>query len=160
MKSKKIHIIPFAVISFLLLITDYVVKYFIRTKMQVGDSITVIKGFFRISYVQNKGAVFGILQNNVIVFSVLTVIAIAIIVALFATKKITNNFYAFSLLLILSGAVGNFLDRIFLGYVVDMIDFYGIWPFVFNIADCCVVIGVLIIIFYEILGLFTKKSED
>ena len=135
MKSKKIHIVPFAIISFAPLVVDYIVKYLIRTNMQEGDFIVLIKGFLRISFVKNKGAVFGILQNNVLVFSVLSVIAIAVIVFLFVTKKITNNFYAFALLLILSGAIGNFLDRIFLGYVVDMIDFYGIWPFVFNVAD-------------------------
>ena len=112
--------------------------------------IEVVKGIFAIALVRNKGAAFGILQNQTAVFIAIAVATITIII--FMLRKSTSGaLLKVSLALILGGAIGNLIDRIRFGYVIDFLDF-KIWP-VFNIADSAITIGagllVLCILFFS-----------
>lgn len=140
---------------FIIMLTlDIVTKNLIMQNMTVGQSAVLIPGFLRITYVQNFNAAFGQGVGNPtasrIVFCVVAGIASIVITVMFIWKfKKIKPFIKGCLMLILTGAVGNIIDRLFYGpdyAVVDFIDFYGIWGYVFNIADCGVVIGAIILI--------------
>ncbi len=100
--------------------------------------IEVVKGIFAIALVRNKGAAFGILQNQIAFFISIAVVTITIIIFMLR-KNASGALLKVSLALILGGAIGNLIDRIRFGYVIDFLDF-KIWP-VFNIADSAITIG-------------------
>lgn len=125
-------------------------------------------GFVHISYVLNEGAAFGMgtgnpVTNRVIYLIIASVISAGIIAYLIIKRKTTNLFVRASLIMVITGALGNVVDRVFYGplqgesglftgRVVDWIDFYWIWDYVFNIADCCIVIAAIMLIIYAIVG--------
>nr|MBU1328381.1 signal peptidase II [Candidatus Omnitrophota bacterium] len=134
---------------FLLLLIDQVSKAAISSKLYVGQSIPIIKDILHITFVKNTGAAFGIFKNSTYFFIVVSVIAVimigAILVKAIRKGSFLDNFLCnFSLVLIISGALGNLIDRVNLRYVIDFIDF-RIWP-VFNIADSSITIGTALFI--------------
>ena len=130
----------------LILVTfDYIIKTKIKTIMQLGDSIDVIKNFFSITYVQNTGAAFGMFKNQKILFLIVGLVAILIL--LYSFSKTDNKIVKISISMVISGAIGNIIDRLLYGFVVDMFDFHAIWSYVFNFADVCVVLGVALLSF-------------
>ncbi|WP_300355986.1 signal peptidase II [Fusobacterium sp.] len=141
----------------LLIFIDQIVKFLVDRHMIFGDTIPVIGDFFHITYVQNRGIAFGIFQGKVDIISIATVIAIILIIVYFLKNvKKFNFFERTAYLFIISGAVGNMIDRLLRGYVVDMIDFRGIWSFVFNIADVYINLGVILLL----LDLLVKRRKD
>ncbi|WP_027128250.1 signal peptidase II [Fusobacterium perfoetens] len=140
-----------------LVFLDQLTKIQIENNFFIGDSLAIIQDFFHITYVQNRGIAFGIFQGKINLISVFTVIAIIGIIYYFIkTFKKSSFLEKLAYMLIISGAVGNMIDRIFRGYVVDMIDFRGIWSFVFNMADVYINIGVAVIL----LDMFIKAKKD
>ena len=130
----------------LILVTfDSIIKTKIKTIMQLGDSIDVIKNFFSITYVQNTGAAFGMFKNQKILFLIVGIVAILIL--LYSFSKTDNKIVKISISMVISGAIGNIIDRLLYGFVVDMFDFHAIWSYVFNFADVCVVLGVALLSF-------------
>lgn len=126
-----------------------------------GSSIKILGDFLRFSYVENRGAAFGILQNKQWFFIIMTVIMMIVLFYMFFYYKNITKLTKLSFVLIASGAIGNLIDRIKLGYVVDFIDvrFGKIYDFpVFNIADSCVVVGTIILIFLILFNKF-ERSE-
>lgn len=141
--------IPFLI----LLISDQVVKFFIRNILTEGQSIPIIENIFHITYVENPGAAFGILANHRILFLILTAIITGIMIYLYFNLRNKKSPTAISLGIVVSGAIGNFIDRFFYGTVTDFLDF-RIWP-VFNIADICICVGLALICYFVII-----KGED
>ncbi|MDD5791167.1 MAG: signal peptidase II [Erysipelotrichaceae bacterium] len=127
---------------------DQLSKYYIVANIPLNSAIDIIPGFFKVTYVQNFGAGFSILQNQNTLFLIITPIAIIFLCyLLFKTKK--GDLLTISgLLLMIAGALGNFIDRIFTVYVVDFLDFviFGYDFPVFNIADSFLTIGVFLFI--------------
>lgn len=127
---------------------DQLSKYYIVANIPLNSAIDIIPGFFKVTYVQNFGAGFSILQNQNTLFLIITPIAIiSLCYLLFKTKK--GDLLTISgLLLMIAGALGNFIDRIFTVYVVDFLDFviFGYDFPVFNIADSFLTIGVFLFI--------------
>ena len=124
----------------------------------VGSDIEIIKGFFYITYCENRGAAFSILQNFRWGFIVITVIAVAAMIWVMISQK--HVLARLSLSLLIGGALGNMIDRLFMGYVVDFLNFY---PFgydfaIFNVADISITIGVTLLIIY-ILFIYKEPSE-
>ena len=151
------------VISLITVILDQVIKNLFTFFMTYGQSISVIDGFFNIVYVLNPGAAFSFLHDmnesyRQLFFVSITIIAIIVVLYVFAHEKSKVNVAGFAL--ILSGAVGNLLDRIFIGKVVDFLDFYyKTYHFpAFNVADSCITIGVSLIIID--LLFFSKKRNN
>lgn len=131
--------IVFFLVIILSLLADQGVKYLVRSLMTLGESVPVIEGIFHITYIENPGAAFGMLANKTIFFVIFTVIIIGIMVYLFLKQQNKKSLYSISIAFVISGALGNLIDRLFKGTVTDMFDF-RIWP-VFNIADMLIVVG-------------------
>ncbi len=144
-----------AVVSTCILCLDQATKIFIHTYFHRGESQTVIKGFFDLSYSRNPGGAFGLFAESpnfirIILFIIFPIICIGLLFTML--KETQNRFQVLALGFILGGAGGNYLDRIRLGYVVDFIDWYVYdwhWP-TFNIADSFIVTGILILLFFYI----------
>lgn len=127
---------------------DQFSKFLVISFLELGDSFALIPGFFRITYTENPGAAFGILAYRTNFFLIITLILLFIIVVLLI--KVDKKYYLLKvgLALQLGGALGNFVDRIRTGYVVDFFDF-AFWP-IFNVADVAIVAGVVILILFVI----------
>lgn len=123
----------------LLIIIDQFTKYIVATNMELGQSIEIIKGIFSFTYIHNSGAAFGMMQGKSVILLLFPILLIIFFYYnLIKSEKLLSKI---SLSLIISGAIGNLIDRIRYGYVVDMIDFYSIWRYIFNVADMYVVVG-------------------
>lgn len=129
------------IVCFLLL--DQFVKYLVRTNMELGQSLPIISGIFHLTYIENPGAAFGILSNRRLLFLLLTIIIVGIMFYLYFQLRQKKSLTAFSLGLVISGALGNFIDRFFRGTVTDFLDL-RIWP-IFNIADICICVGLALL---------------
>ena len=146
-------------IGMLVILVDQITKHLIQMNMDPYTSIPVIKNIFHITYVQNTGAAFSILKGKTLFFSVVSLVIVFAIIMILIKYPIKRRLSRMVFASILGGAIGNLIDRIRFGYVVDFIDF-RVWP-VFNIADCAIVIGVsalayLIIFDPELETLFNK----
>lgn len=127
---------------------DQFSKFLITKNFIENASTVLIKNFFNITYVKNFGAGFSILQNQTIFLVVVTVAAIAFVTYLLIKSKNSESFNRVCYILIIGGAIGNLIDRLTLGYVVDYLDFYifGYNFPVFNLADCFLTIGCFLLI--------------
>lgn len=123
------------------MLADQLTKQVVMRNMEVGQSITVIGDFLYITYVRNPGAAFGMLPYQTAFFVVITVVVGAFIIYYYRLLAEDHKWLRLGLSLQLGGALGNLVDRIIEGYVVDFINF-TIWPPVFNIADSAIVIGI------------------
>ncbi|WP_022849692.1 signal peptidase II [Limisalsivibrio acetivorans] len=135
-----------------ILILDQATKVFVKETMHLHQSIEVIPGLFNITYILNPGAAFGFLaklnESYRQIFFVLVTIAAVFAVLYLLYKEYDNRLRAFSYTLILTGACGNLIDRIYIGKVVDFLDFYVSryhWP-AFNIADSAITVGITILL--------------
>jgi signal peptidase II len=141
----------FLIVATLVLIIDQATKLYIDRTMELYSSIVVVKDFFAITYVLNKGAAFSFLSDSAYRLPVLTLISvIAIIAILVFLRKLRpdQKFTAFSLSLIFAGALGNLIDRIRLGEVIDFLLVHWhehYWP-AFNVADSAICIGVFLLV--------------
>ena len=108
------------------IIIDQIIKYIVESNMNLYQSIPIIKKFFYISFVKNIGAAFSILSNKTILLSLTAVVISLIIYIFFIKDKELNNLNKITYGLLLGGIIGNLIDRIFRGYVVDYLDFV-IW---------------------------------
>lgn len=133
------------------LVLDQLTKLYIDRTFQLYESLPVIKGLFSITYVRNQGAAFGILaKQSLRVPFFITIALIAAVGILWAIHRLRpdQKLASFSLALILAGAVGNLIDRIRLGEVIDFLDVYWRshhWP-AFNIADSAITVGVILLL--------------
>lgn len=130
------------IIVLLVLALDQLSKFILNANLALNESIPLVKGVFSLTLIHNRGAAFGIFKNQVYIFIFISVIAIALVYSMLKNNK-SDKLYSLSLNLILAGALGNLFDRVFLGYVIDFLDFH-IWP-VFNIADSAITCGTLIL---------------
>lgn len=128
-----------------IILLDQLIKYFVSTNMFLGQSIPVLPQIFHLTYIQNPGAAFGILENQRYLF--ILIAAVLIVAVIYFYKKIIqlSKFFQVGIALLFGGAIGNMIDRIFIGRVIDYMDF-RIWP-VFNLADIAIVSGCAIIAF-------------
>lgn len=133
------------------LIIDRITKVWAVKSLSVKGDIVIIKDIFGFSYLENRGAAFGIFQNKVSILSFVTLIIICIIIFYIIKYRPKNIFLKISLSLIIGGALGNLIDRIFYKYVVDFILFHykNVYYFpTFNVADMMVVVGTFILAIY------------
>jgi len=140
-----------------LILFDQGSKFFIQSKMKIGESIPIIKGIFHITYIENPRTAFGLFKYQTMFFVIAALISV--ILAILIYKKIVfkkDSFVYIPLMLVLGGAVGNLIDRVRIsGSVIDFLDF-RIWP-IFNFADMAIVCGMLILLVHF---LFYTKEEN
>ena len=158
--KRKYFILSATVAAVVLL--DCITKAYIDSTMSLHESVVVIGGFLNITYVRNPGAAFSFLATassgfRSVFFLTVTVLAIILVLYYIAKSKTEEPFMIFALSLILSGALGNFIDRVRLGEVIDFIDVHlGAyhWP-AFNVADSAITVGAFIMLF----ALFKRPKE-
>ena len=139
------------ILTLVLVLLDQAVKYWAFTKLSMVGTIPIIDTVFHLTYVENHGAAFSILQNQRWLFLILTPIIMAVIVVILHKKLIYAKTGRIGLYLILAGALGNLIDRIWHGFVVDLFDFRLIHFPVFNVADIYVVCGVALFFYYYLI---------
>ncbi|MBU3190534.1 signal peptidase II [Clostridium bowmanii] len=136
------------VIIFLGLLFDRLAKIWALGSLKDNNGIILINNFFKLEYLENRGAAFGILQNKLILLALFTLLIISGMIYYIIKYKPKSKFLRISLALIISGALGNLYDRVFYKYVVDfiLIHYKDIYYFpTFNVADMLVVVGTLIL---------------
>jgi signal peptidase II len=138
------------VISVLVLVLDQATKLYIDRNMALHSSIPVIENFFSITYLRNKGAAFGILANSAYrlpFFLMVSAVAVCVIIVVIKKLREDQKLAAASLSLIFSGALGNLIDRVRMGEVIDFLDahwYHHHWP-AFNVADSAICVGVFLL---------------
>lgn len=147
------------VVAALVLIADQVAKYLIVANFQLGQSIPLVDGFMNLTYIVNEGAAFGILKGGRWFFLAVTIIIMIICICMLIKKTYDSKLMFWAISLVLSGGLGNLIDRIFRGgRVVDFLDLaFSDFP-IFNIADCAVVVGACLIALYFIIDIVTSMK--
>lgn len=146
----------------ILIAADQIIKYFVVLQIPyqpyADTTFTVIPSVLGISHARNTGAAWSILASNTWLLAVFSSIATVVVLYFIIRRKVTHPLGSWSLVLILAGAVGNLIDRVRLGYVVDMFRFLFI-PFpVFNFADICISVGGVLLCIY-ILFFYGKNQK-
>lgn len=158
MDSKKslIYAVP---VLLLLIGADQLTKQLAVQYLYQREPVEIIPGVFELHFLINKGAAFGIMQNHQYFFAVVTCAVLCVLVWVYVKSVSLSQFRLFRLLLVLlmAGAVGNLLDRVRLGYVIDFFYFKLIDFPIFNVADCYVVVSVILL---AVLILFVYREED
>lgn len=135
---------------------DQLTKWWAKTYLKPRGTIEVIKNVFSFTYVENKGAAFGLFQGFRSFFLILTVIVLAVFFFLYKQEK--NKWMKFLYVLVSAGAIGNAIDRLINGYVVDLFEFTFINFPVFNMADVYLVISMIIFAVFILTGKDTDTS--
>lgn len=162
MKAKYIILLA---VSVLVLVLDQVTKVYIDKTMRLHDSIPVLDGFFSITYLRNKGAAFGILADSawrLPFFLLVSAVAVLVILVVVSRLRDDQKGSAVSLSLIFSGALGNLIDRVRLGEVIDFLDVYWKghhWP-AFNVADSAICVGVFMLAIEMVLEERREKKAE
>lgn len=148
------------IIALIVIALDQISKWMIARSMEIGESIEVVHNFFYITSHRNQGAAFGILQGKMWFFYIITVVVIIAIVYYLEKEGKYNRLFGTALGLILGGAIGNFIDRVWRGEVVDFVDtiYFGYNFAIFNVADAALSIGVVLIIIHVMLDERRKKK--
>ena len=153
MKNKKN--LSVIMLGILIVIIDRITKLLL-----INKEITIIPNLLNFTYIENNSVAFGIASNNTILIVLLNVIILAIIIKFLKEKfSKTNYIIILSLIMILAGGVGNLIDRIAMGYVIDFIDINILDFPVFNIADISITVGVIMIMIILISSLFEKENN-
>ena len=149
------------IIAFFFFTIDLLSKQIINHVMNVGESIKVINNFFYITYTQNTGAAWSILEDQRILLLIISVIVLYLINK-FMNKENLGKVECLSYGLIIGGIVGNLFDRIFYGYVIDFLDFklFGYNYPVFNLADTFIVVGIIIMGIISIRKEFYERNRS
>ena len=136
------------ILSTLLMFIDQLIKYFVIHNLELYKSIKLIPNFFYITFVKNDGAAFSILRGNRWLLIAIGIIALMFMIKLIIMDKKITKLHVVSYSLVIGGILGNLVDRVLYGSVIDYLDFYlfGYNAPVFNFADSCIVIGAIIII--------------
>ena len=147
------------------ILLDQLSKILVVEFLSRETPLVVIEGVFRFTYVENDGAAFGMLDDHRWIFMVLSVIGISAVFIYLLKFRPSSRLACTALAFIIGGGIGNMIDRVRLGYVIDFIDFYAfpnVWMWVFNVADSFVCVGAGMLILYLILDIVkdSKKQKE
>lgn len=137
---------------------DQIIKFFVNANLKEVGSVSVIDNLLSFTYVENNGVAFGSFAGNRWIFVALTTALIAaILIYMFKKKPQSKLFYA-SVALIVGGGIGNFIDRVLYGYVIDYISL-SFFPPVCNFADYCITVGTVLLMIYVLFFTSTGKKD-
>lgn len=151
------------VCAVIMLAADQYTKYVVIQNMTLNESIEFLPGFMNFWYIHNEGGAWGFLEGYTWLLLSLTVVIMLVCIAMLIKVGLKNKVLFWSICLILSGGLGNMIDRVFRnGKVIDFLNFQFIDFPVFNVADCAVVIGAGLLILYFVTDMFkeTKAKRD
>lgn len=146
------------IIGLLLAAADQVIKYFVINYLQPVGSVSVIGDIFKLTYVENDGVAFGMFSDMRWIFVALTSILIIAVIVIMFVKRFKSKFFYASAALIIGGGIGNLIDRIFYGYVIDYISL-SFFPPVCNFADYCITAGTIMLVIYILFFPEMNKKE-
>ena len=161
MRKRKADPMFYAILAAALVVLDQIVKYLVRAHIPLGGAVPFIPYLLELTYVQNTGAAFSLMRRHT---WLLTLISAAVVLAM--CGLILKGFFKyrlgmFSAALVLAGGVGNLIDRAVFGFVTDMFKTTFIDFAVFNVADCCITVGVPLLFLYVLLYVGKdEKKED
>lgn len=135
------------IVGAVLVIIDQIIKYFVSAYLQPVGSVSVIDNLFSLTYVENKGVAFGMFSDMRWIFVALTSILLVIIIFYMFKKRPKGKFFYVCAALIIGGGIGNLIDRIFYGYVIDYLSL-SFFPPVCNFADYCITAGTIMLVIY------------
>lgn len=155
MKGTWTRFLLLGLVSVGIILLDQVTKIYVMHTMRLHESIPIMKGYFSMTYIRNPGAAFGLLASassgfRTIFFGLTSIVALVLLATIFYRMGPTDRLGQISVAAILGGAIGNLLDRVQYGEVIDFLDFYVgsyHWP-AFNVADAAISVGVLCLIYY------------
>lgn len=144
-------------VIFIIAFIDQIIKGIVLVSMEIGSSLTLIGNFFSITYVENEGAAFSILSGNTILLIVLSLFALNILYFLFLKEKNVKKTQMITIGILMGGIIGNLVDRILYGHVIDYLDFclFGYNFPVFNFADICIVLSTIFLLYITL-----KEEKD
>lgn len=147
------------ILSAVIAAVDFLLKILVINNLKPIGTVEVIPGLFSLKYVENKGAAFGMLSDARWIFIVFTIVIIIALIFIMIRKNINSKLFNVAAILIIGGGIGNLIDRIFYGYVVDYLSI-SFFPPVCNFADYCITIGaVLMVIYLLFFSDFIKKDK-
>ena len=149
----------YAVLVVALVALDQLVKFLVRTNLGLGEAVPFLPHILQLTYVRNTGAAFSIFEEHTWILALVSLAASILLAVLLIKKVFPHPFAMFCLSVVLAGAVGNLIDRIFLGYVTDMFQTLFMNFAVFNVADICVVCGGIAFCAYYLLC-HGKEDKD
>jgi signal peptidase II len=146
--------IPYAILAAALVVLDQLVKFLVRANIPLGGSVPLIPGVIQLTYYQNTGAAFSLFTQHTWVLALISAAVSVAIVGAMVRRVFTRPFGLITLAVVLAGAVGNLIDRVFFRFVTDMFQTLFINFAIFNVADICVVLGgialcVYVLFFYD-----------
>lgn len=146
--------------SIIFIALDQFSKFYIVQSIKYGTKIQIIRNFFSLTNVRNFGAGFSILQNQRTFLVFVPIVAVFVLTYLLVTEKNKRKITSISYILIIAGAIGNLIDRVRLGFVIDFLDFiiFGYDFPVFNLADTFITIGCFLLIIDNLLGSKDAKN--
>nr|WP_300170505.1 signal peptidase II [uncultured Flavonifractor sp.] len=147
----------YAILAAALVGLDQLVKFLIRSNLSLGEGVPFLPHILQLTYYQNTGAAFSIFEEHTWILTLISAAASVFLIILLVKKVFPHPFGMVSLALVLAGAVGNLIDRLFLGYVTDMFQTLFMNFPVFNVADICIVCGGIAFCVYFLL--FQGKEE-
>jgi signal peptidase II len=159
-KLKPIEYIFITAIIFGGVLIDQISKLIISSSFSLGESMPIIKDVLHLTYIHNRGAAFGMMANSRWVFMIISSVAILLMAAYLYIGRAESKLYTVSLAIIISGGIGNMIDRIAYGYVIDFIDFCLIDFYVFNIADSFVCVGAGLLILALVLDIIKEARVN
>ncbi|NLB36455.1 MAG: signal peptidase II [Clostridiales bacterium] len=133
-----------------LTVADQLLKLLVELRLKPVGTVDVIANIFQLRYVENTGAAFSLFSGKTYLLASFTAVIIAVGIYCLVTKRIKSKYLLFCATLIIAGGIGNLIDRVFRGYVIDYLEFLFVDFAVFNFADCLVTVGAVLIIGYLI----------
>lgn len=147
------------IIIAVLTVIDQLTKYLVVTNLEIGESCLRVPHFIEVRYVRNYGGMMGTFEGMGRILGAATVLILAAGIILIILKKIRLGVPYVCITMIIAGGIGNLIDRIRLGYVIDFINVLFVDFYVFNFADCLVTVGAFLLIFYEIYSLIKDSKK-
>lgn len=147
----------YAILSAALVVLDQIVKYLVRANIPLGGSVPFIPHLLDLTYVQNTGAAFSILRQHTWVLTLTSAVVVLVMCWLIMKGFFKNRLGLFSAALVLAGGMGNLIDRVVFGFVTDMFQTTFMEFAVFNVADCCITVGVPLLFLY--VWIYVGKDE-
>lgn len=147
----------YAILAILLVAIDQLTKYLVRVNIPLGESVPFIPYVLNLTYVQNTGAAFSILREHTWILTLLSAVVVVVMIVLMVKGFIAGRLGLFCATLIVAGGVGNLIDRALFQYVTDMFETVFMEFAVFNVADCCITVGVVLLVIYVLF--FYGKHE-
>lgn len=160
-----LYLILWAAIAAVIIGADQLTKYLVIQHIPEEESITVIEGVLRWTHIKNDGAIFGLFDDVPWMFMILSVVGILLMTGMlvwWCKKEPKDKLMQVILTLLISGGIGNMIDRCTLGVVTDFIDFCAfpaLWKWIFNVADCAVTIGGGMMILWLILSVVKEIKQ-